>query len=239
MRKSDKLLVIIAIILLVAGACCIGFVVTYYLKGSKSLNDNKRLSEIFWEDIKVDKNNNLLDDDADGLEDDTDDLKQIKESIKKLQEINRDIVGWIRIDGTQIDYPIVQTIDNDYYLTHDIYGKYNKRGSVFLDCRNVIGGDADLTQTYILYAHNMKDRTMFGHLRDFLNKDYLEDHAIAHLYTEAGDTVFELTDTIIVDSLSDNAAKYYMTDTKKTGLILSTCSSEDDRLLLIGQQIDY
>ena len=50
-----------------------------------------------------------------------------------LYNLNKSIVGWIKIDGTQVDYPVMQTVDNDYYLTHNYNQDYDKNGSIFME----------------------------------------------------------------------------------------------------------
>src|SRR5699024_10202789 len=82
-----------------------------------------------------------------------------------LQEENQDVVGWIKIDDTKIDYPILHSADNQEYLTEDFNRKESDGGSIFMDYRNDI--DA-LGQNTIVYGHRMKDGSMFQHLTKLL-----------------------------------------------------------------------
>lgn len=98
----------------------------------------------------------------------------------RLQEVNPDTVGWIFIPGTKINYPIVQTIDNDKYLHTGFNGEDNVAGTLFLDCES----EADWTgKNNIIYGHNMKNGTMFRDLIQFKDKDFFESHKYFQIYT--------------------------------------------------------
>ncbi|WP_193768896.1 class B sortase [Metasolibacillus meyeri] len=90
----------------------------------------------------------------------------------ELQKINSDIVGWLRLEGSQLDNPILQTDNNDFYLSHNYAGEKSRAGSVFMDYRN--GVDARHT---ILYGHVMRNGTMFGELAKFAEQQYAEAHS--------------------------------------------------------------
>ena len=97
-----------------------------------------------------------------------------------LQQINPDIVGWIYIEGTQINYPIVQGEDNDYYLSHLFDGTYNSAGCIFLDAAC---SDDFSSRHSIIYGHHMKNDTMFGELMGYKKQDYYDEHAVALFLT--------------------------------------------------------
>lgn len=93
---------------------------------------------------------------------------------------NEDIVGWIYSEGTSINYPIVQSSDNDYYLRRMLDGSYNTAGSIFMDYRN----SSDLTDSNtIIYGHNMKNGSMFGTLKEYRNQEYYDNHPIIYYIT--------------------------------------------------------
>ncbi len=92
--------------------------------------------------------------------------KEILPSFKKLLEINPDTVGYLKIDGTAIDYPVVKGTDNDYYLTHDFYGEKSKSGSVMMDCNCVVSADGN-SGNMVLYGHNMAVGTFFACLSEY------------------------------------------------------------------------
>lgn len=93
----------------------------------------------------------------------------------KLSEINQDYVGWITVDGTDIEYPVVLGEDNDYYLNHNFHKEEDKVGAIFMDYRN--SSDA-LDKNTIIYGHNMKDQSMFSGLKSILSDDLDEKRKI-------------------------------------------------------------
>lgn len=94
-------------------------------------------------------------------------------SFEPLLEINPDVVGWIKIADTPIDYPVVQTEDNSFYLDHDINQASSKAGTVFMDYRiNNMQEDPHL----ILYGHNMRDGSMFHALMQYKEEDFFLEH---------------------------------------------------------------
>lgn len=92
--------------------------------------------------------------------------KEVLPSFKKLLEINPDTVGYLKIDGTAIDYPVVKGTDNDYYLTHDFYREPSKSGSVMMDCNCVVSPDGN-SGNLVLYGHNMAVGTFFACLSEY------------------------------------------------------------------------
>ena len=115
--------------------------------------------------------------------------KKLSDILPEYQEIyaeNDDLVGWLQIDGTQINYPVLQSdseADSQFYLTHSFAKKKDKNGSLFMDYRNdFVNRDTNI----IIYGHNMKNGAMFGSLKKYLEKDYLEKHARLRF-----DTIYE------------------------------------------------
>ena len=97
--------------------------------------------------------------------------KEILPSFKKLLEINPDTVGYLKIDGTIIDYPVVKTTDNDFYLTHDFYKNESRSGTVMMDYRNKVTKDGH-SANMILYGHNMQVGTFFATLGEYWRTMY-------------------------------------------------------------------
>lgn len=89
-----------------------------------------------------------------------------------LKSINSDTVGWIKVNGTNINYPFVKTIDNDYYLKHTFDKTSNKKGWVYLDYRNDI---ENLSKNSILYAHGLVNNEMFGSMRKVLKPSWYKN----------------------------------------------------------------
>lgn len=100
-----------------------------------------------------------------------------------LREVNPDVVGWILIPDTAINYPLMQGTDNDYYLKHTWDGKRYAVGSIFLEqlC------SPDLTDfNTIIYGHNMNNGSMFASLRSYRNQEYWQAHPYVYIRTDQG-----------------------------------------------------
>lgn len=109
----------------------------------------------------------------DDPETDKDDTVWPEVDFDSLKKINDDIVAWIYIEGTEINYPIVQGEDNDYYLYRMIDGEYNKAGSIFMDYRN----QADFSDKHtIIYGHQMKNGSMFADVLDYKKQEFYDAH---------------------------------------------------------------
>lgn len=97
-----------------------------------------------------------------------------------LESINSDCVAWIRIDGTEIDYPVVQGHDNSFCLKHLFDGEWNSTGCIFLDSRV----EPDLSDRHsVLYGHHMKNGTMFSDIANYKDQTYYESHATGMILT--------------------------------------------------------
>ena len=111
---------------------------------------------------------------------DEDDTIWLEADFAALREINPDIVAWIYIEGTEINYPVVQGEDNDYYLKHLFNGEWNGSGCIFLDSRN----DASFADRHsIIYGHHRKNGTMFTGLDKYKKQEFFDDHPVALLIT--------------------------------------------------------
>ena len=109
----------------------------------------------------------------------------------ELYKLNPDIVGWISIDGIYlgdsddelaINYPVVQTSDNDYYLEHDFFGEIKDYGALFVDYRAKVGGDEGRSSNVTIYGHNMKTEYYFHHLRDYntIDPTFISKHRLVN-----------------------------------------------------------
>lgn len=106
----------------------------------------------------------------------TEDVEGTPEVLDKYEDLynqNRSLIGWVKIADTIIDYPVMQTVNNEYYLDHNFHQEYDKNGSIFLDAAcSVYPRSTNL----ILYGHHMKSGSMFGSLQNYQNESYYKDH---------------------------------------------------------------
>jgi len=107
----------------------------------------------------------------------------------KLKAINKDVVAWVYIPGTTVDYPILIGGNNEEYLYKDIEGGYNPLGSIF----SYANSSKDfLDGQMFVFGHNMRQYQMFGEIRKFLNEDYMREHRKFYVYTERRTTEYDI-----------------------------------------------
>ena len=170
-----------------------------------------------------------------------------------LRAENPEVIGWIYCEGTPINYPVLQTTDNDKYLHQMVNGETNAAGSIFMDYRNT----PDLSDcNTLIYGHNMKNNSMFGILPSFRSQSYYEEHPVMWLLTPEQDWKIVLIGGAVVDNNDDiydaiHHKEYVLaqmdrllSDSVFDGpevdgehfVTLSTCAYdfEDARLVLIG-----
>ena len=119
---------------------------------------------------------------------------------EKLESINSDIIGWIKIDDTNINYPIMQDTDL-YYMSHTYEKKYNRNGSIFTKTSNPFKAEET-----ILYGHNNKNGIMFANIDKFMNEDFFNNHRTFKIYTKNAEydaNIFSIY-SIEVNQESDN-----------------------------------
>lgn len=107
-------------------------------------------------------------------------MPSIQVDFAALQARNPDIIGWLYAERTLINYPVLQGDDNDQYLRRLPDGNYNIAGSLFLDSRN---RDDFSDGNSVIYGHNMKNKTMFGALPQYLDQAYFDEHRCLYLFT--------------------------------------------------------
>lgn len=107
-------------------------------------------------------------------------LSESKSDNDKLKKINSDIIGWIKLNDTNINFPILQTTDNVKYLTTSAYGKPAAYGAIFLDYRN----NKNLSDIYsLIYGHHMTGGNMFGHIDKYKEKNFFETNTGGEIST--------------------------------------------------------
>ncbi len=131
-------------------------------------------------------------------------LPLINVDFTELLEKNPDTVGFIKVNGTNINYPIVQAKDNKYYLNRSFDKSYNAAGWIFLDYRNDIN---NLQDNSIIYGHSMLNKTMFGSLRNILENSWFKDTSN---YTVSLSTPKENTLWQVFSVYAINEETYYL-----------------------------
>jgi len=119
------------------------------------------------------------------------DFERIKAQLYALSENNPDTYGWLTVEGTQINYPVVQAADNDYYLNRSFQKKYLPYGAIYVDfvCRRNVAENYNT----VIYGHNVtSDGSMFNGVTDFLDPDFFNEHDEIKLYTSDGIFVYEV-----------------------------------------------
>lgn len=147
-KKGSKGLLVFAVLLLVAGLAAIGVAAYLYLSSQKAYEANhEEYASLVEEAITQDQLSGTPTVD-----------------FAALTAQNPEIVGWIQIPGTQVNYPVAQHADNDYYLNHSFLGRDDDFGSIFLDCRS---SSALADRVTVIYGHHLKNGAMFARVADY------------------------------------------------------------------------
>lgn len=171
--------------------------------------------------------------------------RKISIDFDSLQKENQDVVGWIYSENTPINYPVVQSYDNDYYLRRTLDRTYNIAGSIFMDYRN----SPDFTDfNTIIYGHNLRTETMFGSLKEYSNQEYYEKHPVMYLSTPGGDYAIELIagyrtdihdDVYILPQTEEELEDLYYEAVELSNFHGDSTFEEGDRLITLSTCSDY
>lgn len=259
-EKRRKFIIIIASLVAVL---CFGYFGGYYFVAERTSVDYEDLAELKGSDAlsaKTLKENEFT------LHKTGIKLPEVLDEYKTLYEKNKKLIGWLKIDDTNIDYPVMQTSNNEYYLEHNFNQEYDKNGSIFLDYEcSVYPRSTNL----ILYGHHMKSGNMFGNLQKYAKESYGKEHSLiqfdtiyekatyqvmyvfrSQVYNE-DDIVFKYYQFIDANSEAEfnsymeEMAEISLYDTGVTAqygdslLTLSTCdnSQEDGRFVVVAKRI--
>lgn len=173
---------------------------------------------------------------------------EYKVNFNSLKAKNKDTVAWLKVENSKIEYPIVKSNDNNYYLTHNYYKAYNVAGWPFADYKNKFDGT---DKNIVIYGHNMLDNSMFGSLRDVIKPKWYnnEKNKYITLITENEYTTYEIfsvyqienEDYYIKTEFNQTEFKEFINTLKKRSLrdfktkvnensnilTLSTCANND------------
>nr|WP_297864222.1 class B sortase [uncultured Acetatifactor sp.] len=183
LEKLEKRRKLILALCSAAAVCCLGYfgIYSYYIYRTESayqkLSEMKEMAASSAEAVTPSSEGPLYTLDGEAKE------KEVLEEYKNLLLKNRKLIGWVKIDGTSIDYPVMQTVDNEYYLDHNMNQEYDKNGTIFMD------KDCDVLKpstNYILYGHHMRSGKMFGQLDKYKDEAFCEEHPYISF-----DTIYE------------------------------------------------
>lgn len=187
----------------------------------------------------------------------TDTTDKNSEDNKPLTQINPDYKFWLKVDNTNINYPVVQCDNNSFYLNHDFYKQNSGSGAIFMDYR-----DNQESQNTILYGHNMRNKTMFNNLLKFKDETFFNQNNKIRVIKDNHEYIYEVfsayttegkDDYLITNFSSEKEYLEYINTIKDKSLFktnidissidkiitLSTCSYEfdDARTVVHGKLI--
>ena len=170
-------------------------------------------------------------------------MNLISVNFDDLLKINNETKGWIQVNGTNINYPFVQTSNNDYYLTHSYDKSYNQAGWVFMDYRN---DTINYDKNTILYAHGMNNKTMFGSLRNILNSSWYNNtnNHIIKLSTPTENTLWQVFSVYHIETTNDYIQTEFTSDEEyqsfldtlkgRSAVIFDTTLNTTDKILTLS-----
>ena len=257
-EKRRKLIVVLASLVAVG---CFAYFGVYYFFSARTSMSYEALAELKENSYRYQPLENAV-----VVHKTDNELPDILPEYQALYQKNKKLIGWLKIDDTIIDYPVMQTSNNEYYLDHNFNQEYDKNGSIFLDSA---GSIYPRSTNLILYGHHMKSGKMFGQLQKYAKESYYEGHRTIQFDTiyEKGtyevmyvfrSQVFNENDMVFkyyqfINANSQMEFDSYMKEMEKmslyaTGvtasygdslLTLSTCdnSQEDGRFVVVAKKI--
>lgn len=227
MKKKNKILITLIQIVLIAVIIFSGIKIIEWIKSNKK---NKDIMSEIKENVVI---NNEMDSNN----------EEYKIDFVKLKQKNSDAIAWIKVNGTDIDFPVVKGTDNSYYLTHNFDKEKNKAGWIFADYRNKFDGT---DKNIIIYGHNMKNGSMFASLKDVIKEEWYnnENNKYIALITENENCKYQVFSVYqteaeeyylqinisnfkeFVEKIKGRSKKDFNVDIKETDsiLTLSTCA---------------
>ena len=169
--------------------------------------------------------------------------KEYKIDFNKLKDQNNETVAWIKVNNTNIEYPVVKESNNSFYLNHSFDKSNNSAGWIFADYRNKFD---NTDKNIVIYGHNMKDNSMFGSLKNILNSDWYdnEENTNITLYTENEKCIYKVFSIYKIESedyyiktefSDDNNFEQFVNTIKKRSIKeFNTDVSKDDNILTLS-----
>lgn len=247
-NKFKKLLLLLLVIIFIFS---IGYMFYYIYNNNK----NKKDSTDILNEVKIDSTQV------------TEEKSEKMLKLEELQKENNEIIGWLEIEGTNINYPVLQGTDNEFYMKNNYKKEKSKNGSIFLD--KSYNWDIP-SSNLLLYGHNNKNGTMFQDLLKYKNEDFYKEHTKIKFTTNTEDSIYEIMSVFysrVYYKSEQNVFRYYyfvnanneqeyndfVNNAKKSSiydtgvnanygdqlLTLSTCeySQEDGRFVVVAKKI--
>ena len=249
MKKSKKLLIIFSYLILIFLIIISVIYITNQLYWKKQAVEETKVVE----EVKVENDEQVT-------------KKNYSEKMLKvrtLKQENQDVVGTLEIDNTNINYPVLQGKDNDFYMTHNYKKEKSRNGSIFLDKSYNWNMNSN---NLLIYGHNLNNGTMFQELLKYENEDFYKDHPIILFTTEEEEMSFEIISIFkskvynvfkyyfFINPKNEEEYNYYIKNIKEKSLFniekipkygtelitLSTCSYhvKDGRFVVVGSKIE-
>ncbi len=208
-KKITNFLTIVAIFLFVVIIAISGYEILKWNDDNKKIEEqaNEIIENTDISLVEDNENTEIINEPEDEFDPYWDYIKipLINVDFDSLLETNQDTVGWIQVSGTNINYPVVQAGNNDYYLDHAFDESWNDAGWIFMDYRN----DPDnFDENTIIYGHSRYDKSMFGSLRNIVNNDWYQnkDNHIVKFSTSTENTLWQVFSVYTIE-----AESYYIT----------------------------
>ncbi len=212
-NKSKIIVNVVLVVLIIVFLVSLYNIVMYFMNSKQEDDRFNELADIVDEAIKDSE------DDEDNTDDDTEvsgnsDVPEVSEDDKILEayntlhQENNDMVGWIKIDDTKVNYPVVHTpADEEYYLRRDFDGNYADSGVPFVGESCTVSPNSD---NIVIYGHNMFDGTMFADTLNYKNQDYYEEHKIIRFDTLEERAEYEVYAAFSIDvSIGNGHFQFY------------------------------
>ncbi len=181
LQKAEKLRKKIMILASIVAVASLGYFFVYYYFSARTSMDYDQLAALKGSDALT--SGAQQEQNTFSLHKSTVRLPDILPEYETLYNKNKKLIGWLKIDDTNIDYPVMQTSDNTYYLDHNYNQEYDKNGSIFLDYNCSV---YPRSTNMIVYGHHMKSGNMFGNLQKYAKESYGKKHSVVTF-----DTIYE------------------------------------------------
>lgn len=207
LKARDRRRKLVLSLCAIGAVACFGYFITYYYFAERTSMNYEQLADLRNSDVLVTETeqNKII---AVRGEEEKIELPDVLDEYKTLYNKNKKLIGWLEIDDTIIEYPVMQTSNNEYYLDHNYNQEKDNNGSIFMDYQC---SAYPRSQNLILYGHHMKSGKMFGDLQKYAQESYYKNHSIIKFDTIYEKGVYQVMYVFRSKVLKENeiAFKYY------------------------------